>query len=355
MRTLYTILLFLCCTTVNAQSVDELLDRFSMLKRPAGGQETREEFSVRYEEIEKVSSQLEQHGEAAIDALVQIMNDRGYSRVTRFGASFSLARIGGERVVDPLITALNDPEMNYAAAWSLGRIGPIAKRATPHLVKIVTAVPTTSLKRLDDFRATQEEAVEAIGRIGHGSPEAIDALTQRLRNRKEDDRDYATARAMSKLGEAGAERLLILAAEHSNQPDVWNFRLTEAYAVIATENFGFDVKALMLKHLVANGDTAGVAVLAVAMIGEPAKADLLKLIVHEDPEVCLRAIGSLSRMNFNASAARRFRNENVENPVSANEVFPIILNRHRLDDGSIGFRFVRAMFHFDFKAACEIP
>src|SRR5205814_5901592 len=119
--------------------------------------------------------------------------------------------------------------------------------------------------------------------------------------------------------------LLTLALKYSSdkRPEQ-DKRYGEAYSVLASGrvHLGKELIPVFEKHLKEGGDKAALAARALASIGLPAKAALIKLLNAENREVALNAADGLSWMSFDA---RRFRNEKVEDPVSADEVFPTLL------------------------------
>src|SRR5436853_124119 len=74
--------------------------------------------------------------EAEVPALVKVLQDTKADRNARTSAALALGRIGGEKVVEPLRSVLDDKHIGWAAITALGSVGPTAKLAVPDLAKI---------------------------------------------------------------------------------------------------------------------------------------------------------------------------------------------------------------------------
>lgn len=156
--------------------------------------------------------ELVSRGEAMIPIAAEVLQDRDADFHQRSGAAFVLGGIGGELCVEPLRAVLDDPSISWAAVCALGEIGSPAMNAVDDLARIAGADvdPTSN----EGFAA--ERAIEAIGKIGFGSEEAVDALVRCMSR----GRNYDAALALTKLGAPGAEALFDLAAKYadSEQP-----------------------------------------------------------------------------------------------------------------------------------------
>jgi HEAT repeat protein len=123
-------------------------------------------------------------------------------RVVRIHAAEELGEIADTRAVEPLITALKDPEFEVRknAAEALGKMG------TP-AVKPLIAV----LKSRDD--GVRYNVVRALGEIG--DPSAIDSLNSAMRD-SNDGVCNSAAIALSKVKDRRAFTLLIAALKDPN-------------------------------------------------------------------------------------------------------------------------------------------
>jgi HEAT repeat protein len=96
------------------------------------------------------------------------------------------------QALDEITAALNG---NWAfartyAAVTLGQLGPLARRATPDLIR--------SLDSGDDF--VEREAARALGEVAVGMPEAVEPLRKKVRQFKNDAAWFA-AESLGSIGE----------------------------------------------------------------------------------------------------------------------------------------------------------
>lgn len=79
----------------------------------------------------------------------------------RWRAAESLARLGDPRAVDPLVSALRDPDwrVRRKAAWALGVLGD---------PRAVTPLRRAMLNEMDAVKEMIEEAMQEIARKGMG-------------------------------------------------------------------------------------------------------------------------------------------------------------------------------------------
>jgi HEAT repeat protein len=270
---------------------------------------------------------LARRGEAVIPALVKVLQDQDADRETRFEVALVLGKIGGEKVVEPLRSVINERQVGGGAIIALREVGPPAKAAVADLAKIAGAkAKPESLEHTLGVVAT-----DAIARIGYGSKEAIDVMVARMTEKD----DHAAAHALTRLGEPGAEALVTLATKFLTDERPENEkRYGDAYLKLIAGRLDERTIPILEKHVKENGQTAYVAARALANIGPRAKPLLLKLLEDKSQSVVLNAADGLSWMNVYAEAARRRQNK-VEDPVSADEVFPrlrAILGKDRESD-----------------------
>jgi HEAT repeat protein len=139
---------------------------------------------------------------AAVPDLQRAINDRNVPAQGPIGtslrvvASHAIFNITGDttafsRIVDGLDAA--DPTLRSFAAMVLSMIGPRAKAATPHLLRLMT----------DQDLGVRVAAMEAIGKIGVASDEVVRSLRQACDHPRERIRESA-ALALGRLG-AGAK------------------------------------------------------------------------------------------------------------------------------------------------------
>ena len=137
------------------------------------------------------------HAEDAFPELLEALNDP--DRVVRAAVTSSIGDVGiaNKNVIDALIGVLKDKNaVGYRnrAARSLGQFGPQAKYAVPDLLASLK-----SLQNEDDFLA-RCSIIEALGNIGHYSPEVIQALIDALNDTRFSICRDDAAVALGKLG-----------------------------------------------------------------------------------------------------------------------------------------------------------
>ncbi|UCD54652.1 MAG: HEAT repeat domain-containing protein, partial [Candidatus Omnitrophota bacterium] len=136
-----------------------------------------------------------------INALVERLNDEGEDFRVRMIVVYSLGKIGGTRVVEPLIEALKDDDSIYVrrdAAKILGEIGDT--RAVKPLIEALQ----------DKDWSLPRNSVEALGKIGDAR--AVEPLIKLLKEADVYLKAYS-AIALGEIGDASAVEALIEALE----------------------------------------------------------------------------------------------------------------------------------------------
>jgi HEAT repeat protein/energy-coupling factor transporter ATP-binding protein EcfA2 len=146
-----------------------------------------------------------------IDLLINDLTAK--ESVVRWRAADALGRIGSEKVVGPLITALSTDKESFVrerAAFALGRIG--SEKAVGPLI---TALST------DKESDVRWRAAFALG--GIGSEKAVGPLITALSTDKESDVRWRAADALGRIGSEKAVGPLITALSTDKESDVrWN-------------------------------------------------------------------------------------------------------------------------------------
>lgn len=221
-----------------------------------------EDLVARLAKGDDVAAMIVRRGNSAIMPLAKLLQNKEADLTARLKATIILGDIGGKHVVGPLRKVLSDETIQWAAAQALGRVGPAAKEAVPEISKIVKDRAKTD--RLASAGFVRDRAIAALAAIGHGSPDAIDALTACMSHRHCPEAAYA----LLKLGEAGAEALLSLATkyiddERSNKERKYG----EAYSAItdARRALPKELIPLFVKHIAKAGSSGHIAGHALAL------------------------------------------------------------------------------------------
>ncbi len=137
--------------------------------------------------------------ERAIIPLMSILNDKDMNYRLRLAAAEALGKIGHDHAVNPLIDILKDERekslyLKESAVKALGMLGDI--RAIEPLIDVFES------KRgiRDKFNFLKEQVIEAIARIGQPSPKATDTLLYALKDSAPSIR-LAAVEALSEIGE----------------------------------------------------------------------------------------------------------------------------------------------------------
>lgn len=113
-----------------------------------------------YAEFEEAVYKLEQMGEYAVPALVDILQDEGYSDRVYINAIYVTGRLKerGLGAISALSQYLyhKDPDYRAISSLAVGKMGPRADRVVPHLRRLLN----------DDFRWVRESAEIALFNIG---------------------------------------------------------------------------------------------------------------------------------------------------------------------------------------------
>jgi len=188
-------------------------------------------------------------GEPALAALAEALREGG--RRTRRQAAWALWEIGGPRVVDPLIGALEDEagEVRSLAARALGKLG--AGRAAEPLMGLVgdpdrqvraaaagalgdlgaaRAIPVLIAELRDEDPQSVDARSAAICALGAiGDPRAVEPIVAALRDGQAQTRWHA-ARALGALGDERAVQPLAAALQDPDPTVRW--RVAEALGAI---------------------------------------------------------------------------------------------------------------------------
>lgn len=282
-----------------------------------------------------------------VDELVAKLEDKKSDLSARGQAAQALGKINGKKAINALREALKDEHLQYYAIVALGTMGPAAREAADDLAEIVEK--DASKEEIVAFMRRQ--ATESIGKIGHGSPKVIKALELCMSKR----RCESAAVTLTQLGAPGADALVAAAVKYLSDKGQETGRFSEAYGILAYGTLPKDMIPTFTEHIKKGGYNARVAGRALASVGLPAKDGLVKLLDDNDQNVRAEAALSLSWMNFNAQAARRFRNEQVKDPVSASEVFPKLKAMLKRKDGTVDKRILDALVGIDQAKAMADP
>ncbi|WP_298867167.1 HEAT repeat domain-containing protein [uncultured Gimesia sp.] len=125
-------------------------------------------------------------------------------------AASTIVKIGNSdiKVINGLIEVLSDenPNCRSRAAYALGQFGPQAKPAVPALLAslnmlqdVEQEVPHNSLQE-STRRSLRRSLIDALGDIGHASPEVIQALITTLNDKRYSISRESAAIALGKLG-----------------------------------------------------------------------------------------------------------------------------------------------------------
>jgi len=137
--------------------------------------------------------------ERAIIPLMSLLNDRDMNYRLRLAAAEALGKIGHDHAVNPLIDILNDEReksiyLKESAVKALGMLGDI--RAIEPLIDVLES------KRgiRDKFNFLKEQVIEAIARIGSPNRKATDSLLYALKDSAPSIR-LAAVEALAEIGE----------------------------------------------------------------------------------------------------------------------------------------------------------
>ena len=227
---------------------------------------------------------LESMGAAAVPALAKAAKMPG--KVLRVAAARTLGGIGSS-AVRTLVLFLGDvePEVRFAAADGLAKIGPAADRASGALAATMG----------DENPHVRALAARALGKIGPGAKLAAGALAEATRDTVPLVRDEA-ARA---LGEIGPEGIAELVKQTTGEGAGARTRTAKALGMVGRPGI------LGLILALGDGDhrTRSYAAEALGLIGEPAKlaaANLAKALRDDDREVRAAAATALGKMGSGA-------------------------------------------------------
>ena len=132
----------------------------------------------------------------AIEVLLPIFNDATLNWECPALKSYTALALGSfkgdKRVVDALISGIDDGELltREASVQSLGRIG--SQKAVPHLIRVLN----------DEHVSIRLSAIKALGDIGN--PQAISPIQRIAENEKDDVVKSQAEMALGKLREGGA-------------------------------------------------------------------------------------------------------------------------------------------------------
>lgn len=325
-----------------------------------------------------------------IPQLINALDDEN----VRYGASLALARLGSEAVpaLQKSLTS-GKPEQQVWAAFTLGEIGPAARRAVDDL--------TQALEKKSD-EALRAAAAQALGRIGPEAARSTDALARRLTDEKAQVRRQSAV-ALGKIGAAAARSAPALIAalpDHRvrNEARVALLQIGKPATaamlkVLADDNVRFDVATILLKvdaekakrnrvyrptaadlnslrlvlhdpmrsaaertpaaDALASVGLKGIGVLitafekpaiaetaaaAFATAGPAAVAPLVDALKHEQPGVRAAAADALGHIGPAASKS-----------------IPALVRAMQDDDRDIRYRAVRALDRFGVKASPAVP
>jgi HEAT repeat protein len=148
---------------------------------------------------------LKEIGSPAVEALIEALKDN--NRDVRWTAVNTLGQIGDRRAVEPLTAVLQDEDSNmrWNAIRALGNLN------DDYGNKVLSTTLVADLAG-NDLTARQV-AVEELGRLR--SVEAVEALTQVLKDKKSDIRK-AAAKALMEIGDTRAVESLIVSLADVN-------------------------------------------------------------------------------------------------------------------------------------------
>lgn len=201
-----------------------------------------------------------------INRMIKALECQDDAVVRRNGAK-ALGEIVDSRIIDPLIIALKDPdiEVRRVAALSLGNIGN------------VRAVDPLRVLLKDGDKRIRKAATEALGKIG--AP-AFDPLISAL-DILDEEIIWAAAEALGKIGDARAVEPLLSVSQRK-----WGikgmFKRVAIEALVKIGNPAID--PLIATFTKGNRDVRDSAVLALGDIGPPAVARLNAILIDTDKD-----------------------------------------------------------------------
>ena len=281
-----------------------------------------------------------------LDAIVKTARDKKVNFDARFDAVGRLQELG---TVEVLRGLLSDPAISWAAADALGEIGRDAEAAIPELAKLAAAVDESEVNSV-----IADQAMEAIGKIGVGTREALQAMATRMSKK----RDGEAAFVLMKLGEPGVEELFRLAILYSDdkRPESER-RFGEAYSIVRWGDPPFPRERIPLleKYFKQKGTRGRLAGKALAAIGDPAKETVVSYLDSTDRELRVMAAESLSHMNWFAKRERTYRKATTPDPVPDDELFSKVAPLVSDASDELDWRLFHVLLAADVKRAMNVP
>nr|CBH36822.1 hypothetical protein containing NACHT domain and HEAT-like repeats [uncultured archaeon] len=215
----------------------------------------------------------------------------------RLSATFALGRIGSEKAVEPLITALTSDEDSYvrgSAADALGRIG--SEKAVEPLISALS---------LDKERDVRASAASALG--GIGSEKAVEPLITILTTAKESDVRVSAASALGGIGSEKAVEPLITILTTAEEGDV------RASAASALGGIGSEKAVEPLITALTTAKESDVRVSAASALGEIGSEKAVKPLIT----TLTKAKESFVRLSATFALARRGSEKAVDPLITA--------------------------------------
>lgn len=257
---------------------------------------------------EIVAKALTKIGSPAVNSLINTFINATWSE-TRGWAVWALGKIRDSQAVAPLISSLNDEDINIrsAAARILGEFGDpravepliaalrnedgnLRKEAFNALVRIGTPSVEPLISQLNQYHSAR--AVEALGRIG--DPRAVEPLIAVLNDDEISVRTKA-AQALGKIGNARAVKALIATLNNSKlwfEPRQWS---AWALGKIADTQA---VGALIATLKDQNDAVHDAAVEALVKIGSSAISPLINALNNKNKKIREEAASVLDKLDW---------------------------------------------------------
>ncbi|MGI0490344.1 HEAT repeat domain-containing protein [Alkalinema pantanalense CENA528] len=280
---------------------------------------------------DKAVQMLQQAGSAAIEPLLEVIENRKAPLKNRLAAIATLSELGSdaELAVPALSEALSDrnAEIRSQAARTLGEIGPKAKASIPELIVVLkdpnegvrisaanalsrmgsaakSAVPALLEALEDSSQGVKSNAIAALSGLGSDAKNAVPKLVEALA----DDDEGVRQSAITALGRLGPEAKTAVPAlsQALHDPDK-DIRLSAITALGRIgEEAGGSVEELV-KLLQGNDrELRSFAALSLGRMREaaaPAVPDLMKVLADADKDVRLNAAAALGRIGYESQLA----------------------------------------------------